>query len=88
MITVFRSWRGTIKALECPPNSGNHLAYAALPRNCEVKYKWLLMGTNGRVVKEKDFERRVTLEEQDLTVQDCFGVYSSLLPQIFQPGDP
>ena len=47
----------------------------------------MLLGSDNRTVKEKEQKRSITLADSDLTVQDVFGVYSSLLPQIFQPGE-
>ena len=85
-MTIFRNWRGTLKSRECPPKSGHHVVYASLPKNTEIQYKWMLLGSDNRTVKEKELKRSITLGDSDLTVQDVFGVYSSLLPQIFQPG--
>lgn len=85
--TIFRNWRGTLKSRECPPNSGHHVVYTSLPKNTDIQYKWMLLGNDNRSVKEKELQRVITLGSDDLTVQDVFGVYTSLLPQIFQPGE-
>lgn len=76
-----------MKTVECPPDSGHHVVYAALPKNCGLQYKWQLMGEDKNTVKEKELQREISLEGTDMTVQDCFGNYAGLLPQVFQPGN-
>ena len=81
-----RNWRGNVKTIECPKDSGHHVVYASLPKNCKVHYRWMLMDEDKTSIKEKELQRSINLGEEDLTVQDCFGDYTSLLPQVFQPG--
>lgn len=44
------------------------------------------MDASNRNVKEKEAKRSITVHDEDIVVQDVFGVYTSVLPQIFQPG--
>jgi len=62
------------------------VVYASLPKNTTVCYKWQLLDADGRTVKEREGQRTIKVQETDLTVQDFFGVYGSVLPQVFQPG--
>jgi len=83
---LFSNWRGNLKTKECPKSSGHHVVYASLPKNTTVCYKWQLLDADGRTVKEREGQRTIKVQETDLTVQDFFGVYGSVLPQVFQPG--